>query len=49
MRNRYAAEPPLSADEITSIFATMSGILGEIYDAEKAGVQRLGAVLAATR
>ncbi len=49
LRDGYAAEPPLSADEIASIFGTMSGILGEIYDAEKAGVQRLGAVLAATR
>lgn len=47
LRNKYAAEPPLSAEEIAAIFATMSGILGEIYDAEKAGVQRLGAVLAA--
>ena len=48
LRNRYAAEPPLSAEEIAAIFATMSGILGEIYNAEQAAVQRLGAVLAAT-
>ena len=47
LRNRYAAEPPLNAEEITAIFATMSGILQEIYDAEKAGVQRLGALLTA--
>jgi hypothetical protein len=47
LRNEYAAEPPLSAEEIAAIFATMGEILGEIYDAEKAGVQRLGALLAA--
>ena len=44
LRDRYAAEPPFGADEITAILATMSGILGEIYEAEKAAVQRLGAV-----
>ncbi len=48
LRSRYAAEPPLSAEEVAAIFATMSGILGEIYDAEKAGVQRLGALLVAS-
>ena len=47
LRDRYAAEPPFGAEEITAILVTMSGILGEIYDAEKAGVQRLGALLAA--
>jgi hypothetical protein len=47
LRNGYAAEPPLSAEEITAIFAAMSGILREIYDAEKAGVERLGALLTA--
>ena len=47
LRDRYTAEPPFNAEEITAIFATMSGILREIYDAEKAGVQRLGAVLTA--
>ena len=47
LRDRYAAEPPLSAEEITAILASMSGILGEIYDAEKAGVQRLDALLTA--
>ncbi|HXU96589.1 MAG TPA: BtrH N-terminal domain-containing protein [Jiangellaceae bacterium] len=47
LRDRYATEPPLGAEEITAVLATMSGILGEIYDAEKAGVQRLGAILAA--
>ena len=47
LRDRYAAEPPLGDEEITAVLATMSGILGEIYDAEKAGVQRLGVLLAA--
>ena len=47
LRDRYAAEPPLGPEEITEILATMSGILGEIYDAEKAAVQRLGTLLAA--
>ena len=45
LRDHYAAEPPLGAEEITATFATMSGILGEIYDAEKAAVQRLDALL----
>ena len=48
LRSRYAAAPPLSAEEIAAILATMSGTLGEIYDAEKAGVQRLGALLTAS-
>ena len=43
-----AAEPPLGAEEITGILATMSGILREIYDAELGTVQRLGTVLAAS-
>ena len=47
LRDHYAAEPPLGAEEITATFATMSGILGEIYDAEKAAVQRLDALLTA--
>jgi hypothetical protein len=47
LRDRYTAEPPFNAEEITAIFASMSGILRQIYDAEKAGVQRLGAVLTA--
>ena len=48
LRDRYAAEPPLSAEETTAVLATMSGILQEIYDAELGAVQRLGAVLAAS-
>jgi hypothetical protein len=48
LRGGYVAEPPLSAEEVAAILATMSGILGEIYDAEKAAVQRLGALLAAS-
>ena len=44
LRDRYAAEPPLGADEITAVLASMSGILGEIYEAERAAVQRLAAV-----
>jgi hypothetical protein len=47
LRSRYTTEPPFNAEEITAIFAAMSGILREIYDAEKAGVQRLGALLTA--
>ena len=46
LRDRYAAEPPLGADEITAVLASMSGILGEIYEAEKAAVQRLGMLVA---
>jgi len=45
LRDRYAAQPPLSADEVTAILARISGILGEIYGAEKAAVQQLAAVL----
>jgi hypothetical protein len=48
LRDRDAAEPPLGAEEITTILATMSGILEEIYDAEKAAVVRLGALLTAS-
>jgi hypothetical protein len=48
LRDRYAAEPPLGAEEITGILATMSGILREIYDAELGAVQRLSTVLAAS-
>jgi hypothetical protein len=48
LRDRYAAEPPLSAEETTAILATMSGILQEIYDAELAAVRQLGTVLAAS-
>jgi hypothetical protein len=49
LRDRYAAEPPLDADEITAILAGMSGVLGEIYEAEKAAVQRLDSVLRTRR
>ena len=49
LRDRYAAKPPLEADEITAILATMSGILGEIYEAERAAVQRLDSVLQSQR
>jgi hypothetical protein len=45
LRDRYAAEPPLGAEEITAILAGMSGILREIYEAERAAVQRLDATL----
>ena len=45
LRDRYAAEPPLGAEEVASVLAGMSGILGEIYEAEKAAVQRLGAAM----
>ena len=45
LRDRYAAEPPLGADELTAVLAGMSGILGEIYEAEKAAVQRLGTLV----
>jgi hypothetical protein len=48
LRDRFTAEPPLGAEEITTILAAMSGILGEIYDAEKAAVERLGALLTAS-
>jgi hypothetical protein len=48
LRDRHAAEPPLCAEEITGILATMSAILREIYDAELGAVQRLGTVLAAS-
>jgi Butirosin biosynthesis protein H, N-terminal/Domain of unknown function (DUF4872) len=41
LRDRYAAEPPFAPEEITAILAAMSGILGEIYEAEKAAVGRL--------
>ena len=47
LRDRYAAEPPFAAEEITAILAAMSGILGEIYDAEKAAVGRLGELVVA--
>jgi len=43
-RDRYAADPPLGAEEITAALSSMSGILGEIYEAEKAALQRLGSV-----
>lgn len=46
LRDRYAAEPPLTAEELTEIMAAMSGVLGEIYEAEKAAVGRLGKVVA---
>ena len=49
LRDRYAAEPPFAPDEIAAILAAMSGILGEIYEAEKAAVGRLGEVLARSR
>lgn len=45
LRDRYAGESPLSADELSAILAGMSGILGEIYEAERAAVQRLAAAL----
>ena len=45
LRDRYAAEPPLGVEEIAAVLAGMSGILGEIYEAEKAAIQRLGAVM----
>ncbi|HMI35393.1 MAG TPA: BtrH N-terminal domain-containing protein [Propionibacteriaceae bacterium] len=41
LRERYAAEPPFAPKEITAILAAMSGILGKIYEAEKAAVGRL--------
>ena len=41
LRDRYAAQPPFAPEEITAILAAMSGILGEIYEAEKAAVGRL--------
>jgi hypothetical protein len=41
LRDRYATEPPFAAEEITAILAAMSGILREIYEAEKAAVGRL--------
>ena len=41
LRDRYAAEPPFAHEEITAILAAMSGILGEIYEAEKVAVGRL--------
>ncbi len=41
LRDRYAAEPPFAPEEITAILAAMSGILWEIYEAEKAAVGRL--------
>lgn len=41
LRDRYAAEPPFAPKEITAILAAMSGILGKIYEAEKAAVGRL--------
>ena len=49
LRDRYAAEPPFGADEITAILAGMSGILREIYEAEKAAVQRLDSVMESRR
>ncbi|HEY5978008.1 MAG TPA: BtrH N-terminal domain-containing protein [Microlunatus sp.] len=45
LRHRHAAEPPLGAEEITTVLAGMSTILGEIYEAEKAAVERLDSVL----
>ncbi len=48
LRARYAAEPPFAPEEITAILAAMSGILGEIYEAEKAAVGRLEEVVAGT-
>lgn len=45
LRDRYAAQPPLGADQVTTVLARMSGILGEIYQAEKAAVQRLNSVM----
>ncbi|HEU5484271.1 MAG TPA: BtrH N-terminal domain-containing protein [Microlunatus sp.] len=45
LRNRYAAEPPLGAEDIAAVLAAMSRILGEIYEVEKAAVQRLRAAL----
>ena len=47
LRGRYAAEPPLAAEEITATLTTMSGILAEIYDAEREAVQRLGTIVTA--
>ena len=49
LRDRYAAEPPFDPEETTAILAGMSGILEEIYAAEKAAVGRLGEVVAGTR
>ncbi|HEU4547914.1 MAG TPA: BtrH N-terminal domain-containing protein [Microlunatus sp.] len=45
LRDRHAAEPPLGAEEIATVLAGMGGILGEIYEAEKAAIQRLGAAM----
>jgi hypothetical protein len=45
LRDGYSAEPPLDEDEITATLAGMSGLLSEIYEAEKAAVQRLEAVM----
>lgn len=44
LRDRYSADPPLSADEISVVLADMSGVLQEIYEVEKAAVQRLSSV-----
>ncbi len=45
LRDRYAAAPPLGAEQIDGVLADMSGILREIYEAERAAVHRLDAVL----
>ena len=45
LRDRYAAEPPLGAEGVSTILHSMSGILREIYEAERAAVQRLEAAL----
>ena len=45
LRGRYAAEPPVGAQEVTAILANMSGLLAEIYDAEMGAVRRLGAIV----
>lgn len=45
IRDRYATEPPLRAEEIQAVLGQMSSILGKIYEAEKAAVQCLGSVI----
>lgn len=45
LRDRYAGEAPVDTAGLTAILTSMSGILDEIYEAEKAATQRLGSLL----
>lgn len=45
IRDRYAAAPPLDAEDVRAVLGEMSSTLSQIYEAEKAAVQCLGSVI----